>query len=136
MKRLFAVGALAVALGAMFVSSSGSAADPKAVKDIMKQAHSKGDGLLSKIGAELGKKKDTNWDTVSSSVKDLALLAGDLEKNTPKKGTKESWEKLTKTYGENVGKLSTAAEKKDVGGAGTALKSLQGSCGGCHSKHK
>jgi cytochrome c556 len=135
MKRLFAIGALAVAVGAMLYTP-GSAADPKSVKDIMKEAHAKGDGLLSKIGSELGKKKDTNWETVSSSVKDLALLAGDLEKNTPKKGTKESWMALTKTYGENVAKLSAAAEKKESAGASAALKSLTGSCGGCHGKHK
>jgi cytochrome c556 len=137
MKRLFAVGALAVALGAMLVSNSPSSADdPKSVKEIMKAAHAKGDGLLAKIGSELGKKKDTNWEGVQSNVKDLALLAGDLEKNEPKKGKKDSWAKLTKKYSEDVAKLETAAGKKEAGASGTALKALQGSCMGCHSQHR
>ena len=137
MKRLFAVGALVLALGAMLVSNSPSSADdPKSVKDIMKAAHAGGDAILPKLKTALGKKKDTEWETVQGKVKDLALLAGDLEKNTPKKGTKESWMKLTKTYSENVGKLSAAVEKKDATASLAALKPLQGSCMGCHSMHK
>jgi hypothetical protein len=137
MKRLFAVVALMAAIGAMLVSNSQSSADdPKSVKDIMKAAHAKGDGLLSKIGSELGKKKDTNWESVQGHVKDLALLAGDLEKGKGTKGTEASWKAETKKYSDNVGKLSAAAEKKEAGAAGTTLKALQSSCQGCHSKHK
>lgn len=137
MKRLFAVTALAVALGALLATTPRSSAeDPKSIKDIMKAAHAKGDGLLAKIGADLGKKKDTDWDAVQSKVKDLALLAGDLAKDKPKKGKQESWDKMTKTYGENVAKLETAAGKKDAAGSTAALKTLQGSCMGCHSAHR
>ena len=137
MKRLFAVGALAVAIGAMLFSNSPSAADdPKTVKEIMAAAHKGGDAILPQLKTALGKKKDTDWEKVQTKIKDLALLAGDLEKNEPKKGKKESWMKLTKAYSENVGKLSMAAEKKDTTAALAALAPLTGSCMGCHSQHR
>jgi hypothetical protein len=137
MKRLFAVVALMAAIGAMLVSNAQSSADdPKSVKEIMKAAHKGGDAILPQLKTALGKKKDTDWEKVQSKVKDLALLAGDLEKNEPKKGTKDSWAKLTKAYSENVGKLSAAAEKKDSAAALTALMPLTGSCMGCHSVHR
>jgi hypothetical protein len=105
------------------------------IDEIMEKAHKKGDGILPAIGKELQGAK-VNWDAVESKTKDLLLLAGDLGKNTPPKGEKVSWDKLTKAYVTNVEGLQKAAESKDVAKAKASQKALAGSCTACHSRHK
>jgi Cytochrome C' len=139
MKRwLFCCMGVAVC-GLVAVSLSDlSAADKDKVtpiEEIMEKAHKKGDGILPAIGKELQGAK-VNWDAVESKTKDLLLLAGDLGKNTPPKGEKVSWDKLTKAYVTNVEGLQKAAESKDVAKAKASQKALAGSCTGCHSRHK
>ena len=105
------------------------------IDEIMEKAHKKGEGILPAIGKEL-QGATVNWDKVESKTKDLLLLAGDLGKNTPPKGEKASWDKLTKAYVANVEGLQKAAEGKDVTKAKASQKALAGSCSACHSRHK
>jgi cytochrome c556 len=129
---------LAVALGLVLsvavvaAEDKGKEDDVPTIKAVMKAAHGK-KGLLSKTQADV-KKKD--FDALATDSKDLVKLADALTKNMPKKGEKESWEKLSGDYLKAAKELSTAAEKKDLDVAVASLTTLSKSCGVCHKAHK
>ena len=92
---------------------------PKTIKEVMKLAPK--DGRLKKVlgGKASVKEKQT-----------LALLYVDLSKNKPKKGSADSWKKLT---GALVN--SSVAYAKGNKSALAALKKAS-NCKACHNKHK
>jgi cytochrome c556 len=136
--RCAAFAVLGLAVLALSSSSATSADKDKVtpIKEIMAKAHKGGNSILGSLKTALAKKDDVKWDSVESKVKDLVLLAGDLTKNTPKKGEKESWEKLTTAYEKDAKALLTAAEKKEYDDAKKSLSALSDSCKGCHSVHR
>ncbi|HEX4591306.1 MAG TPA: hypothetical protein VH120_15325 [Gemmataceae bacterium] len=113
------------------------AADDKVptIEDIMQKVNKKKGGLHADVGDAL-KKGTVDWDTIQAKTKQYATLADFLGKNDPPKGSKASWEKLTKTYADDAKTLNSAAEKKDKQGATTAWNKLSRECMGCHRQHK
>jgi cytochrome c556 len=100
----------------------------------MKAVHSE-DGIKDKI-SELLKEPKPDWDAVVKSSTEWVSLATDMTKDTPKKGSKESWDKLAGKWLTDAKALESAAEKKELAAANKALKSLGSSCKGCHGPHK
>jgi cytochrome c556 len=133
MNRLFVITG-ALALGAI-VTGTAVRADDKdiSIKEIMTKAHKGGDALLAKA-SKAAKSKD--FDSLSTSAKELVKLGKDLGKAKPEKGDEKSWKKLTASYLKNAEALDTAAKDKDLGGAQKSLKALQTSCKACHTPHK
>lgn len=129
------MAAAALVLGVTFVMGSGlSVADDKkklSTKEIMK-AQNKLKGEVPKDVAA-GK-----WDAVETKAKAWVSAAEDLSNNPHKKGSDDSWKKLTGEYLDNTKKLLEAAGKKDADGAKGALAYLSSgdTCKGCHSVHK
>ena len=107
--------------------------DVPSISDLMKKAHAKTDGYLDKIK---GAAKGDKWEDAQKLSKDLSLAADALAKNSPKKGEKESWEKLTKKYSDNAQAVVDATDKKDAKATDKALGGITGSCGECHKAHK
>ena len=114
-----------------------TAADEKVptIEDIMQAVNKKKGGLHTDVGDAL-KMGAVDWDSVKTKTKQYAAMADFLGKNDPPKGSKGSWEKLTKMYAEDAKALNTAAEKKDKSAAMSAHRKLQGECMGCHKAHR
>jgi hypothetical protein len=136
-KRL--IGAMVLAVG-LLVGVVG-AADDKAkasniptVQEVMKAVNGKA-GLQKAVGKALTSDM-LDWTDIQKKTKDMVEHIEALGKNTPEKGTKESWEKLTKAWLASAKKVDEAAKKKDKDATNRALTELRGACQTCHKAHK
>lgn len=124
---------VALVAGGMYVGSA-MAKDDEKIKDI------KGCMAFQKKVREdlptLIKAKDPNWDEIQKETKEWVGVAEILTKQTPPKGTAESWKRQTEKYLENVKAADAAAQKKDAAAATKALATIGVSCMGCHSQHR
>jgi hypothetical protein len=77
-----------------------------------------------------------DWATVQPQAAEYAKLAADLGKSDPAKGSKDSWAKQTSAFSELATALDKSAQAKDLSGARTAQRNLEGSCMGCHREHR
>jgi cytochrome c556 len=113
------------------------AADDKVptIEDIMQKVNKRNTGLHSVVGTAL-KGATVDWDAVQAKTKEYTTLADALGKNDPPKGTKASWDKLTKMYAEDAKALNDAAEKKDKATVTSLHKKLSGECMACHKAHR
>jgi cytochrome c556 len=130
-----AASALTVGAVALVLAVGASAkpmADAWSTEDIMKKVNGK-KGAVAKATAAV---KDGKWDDAAKVSKDIKKGGEDLAKNDPHKGDKESWKKLTKSYGENTKAMADAIDKKDKDAFEKAGKAIGGSCKGCHDSHK
>src|SRR5438067_185117 len=119
MSRLVGMAALLAAV----VGLSARAQDgdkPPSIKAIMTKAHKGGDSILAKVRIEL-KTEDTDWAEVQKMSKELVDLGTALGKNTPPRGEKESWQRLTGLYRTNATALNSAAGRKNKEQAQTAF---------------
>jgi hypothetical protein len=134
---ILAAAALAGLLLADFGADRLAAADDKVptIEDIMQAVNKKKGGLHSDVGDAL-KMGSVDWDAVQKKTKSYAAMAEFLGKNDPPKGSKASWDKLTKTYADDAKALNAAAEKKDKSTLATMHKKLSGECAACHKQHK
>src|SRR5262245_2809382 len=80
--------------------------------------------------------KDMDWAEASKLSKDWFADAQKFIKATPPKGDKKAFEKVATEYCKTVKGLTEACEKKDAAKATAALKTIAGSCAGCHKAHK
>jgi cytochrome c556 len=126
-------GLILAGLGADRLRAAGG--DVPSIEDIMQKVNKRKSGLHSQIGDAL-KAGTVNWEDVQKKTKEMAALADFLGKNDPPKGSKASWEKLTKTYADDAKALNTAAESKNQAAANAAIKKLSGECMGCHRVHR
>ena len=118
-KYLTAVVMMAVAVG---VVSLVRAAEPKEIKEVMKEAHVGGkDSLRAKV---IGGKAE------AEDKEKLLALYKDLAANKPPRGDEKAWEKRTKA-------IVSAAEGV-VNGDKAALQKLNQAtnCAACHGVHK
>jgi cytochrome c556 len=128
----FGLGALALILGMAQDARAVSADDAPEISEIMKKVCSK-KGACSKVETAV---KDGKWDDAQKEAKTMTDLGSKLGKNSPPKGDKEDWDKLTKKFSTQAKAIADAADKKDSDGATTAIKAFKGSCKACHDAHK
>ena len=140
-KRLL-FGSLFAGIALVLSFSGMSTADEKTekgkgqtIKQVMKLCFDDEEGLLESL-TTLTKEASPKWDTISQQTKSWVSAAESLGKNKPKKGTPESWEKLTKKFVEDGKTLDVAAGKKESKDVLAALKTIEGACKGCHPVHK
>jgi hypothetical protein len=104
--------------------------------DTMMERIGKGKKSLSasiKAGLEAEKPE---WDKLQPLTEELARITGDLGKEDPPRGSKESWVKLTGTFDNSTKELDKAVHAKDLEKARAAQKTFSGSCSTCHRAHK
>jgi cytochrome c556 len=137
MKRFTWVTAVFVLVSLMRVGTIPADGGKKSptVKEIMGKLNKGPTALTPALGKAL-KAAEPDWEKILEQTKTYIEQVGDLAKNDAPKGTKESWEKLTKAYAENAKALNEAAKKKDVQAAKTAQAKLAGSCRVCHMAHR
>jgi cytochrome c556 len=128
-----AAGLILAGIGADRLLAAGG--DVPSIEDIMQKVNKRKSGLHSQIADAL-KSGTVNWDDLQKKTKEMSALADFLGKNDPPKGSKASWEKLTKVYADDAKALNTAAEGKDKAAANAAIKKLSGECMGCHRAHR
>jgi hypothetical protein len=120
MRKLLAVAV--VALAAIGIVSLVHAAEPKEIKEVMKEAHGGGkESLRAKV---IGGKAETE------DKEKLLALYKDLAANKAPQGDAKSWETKTKA-------IVSAAEGVVKGDKASLQKLNQATnCMGCHSAHK
>jgi hypothetical protein len=91
--------------------------------------------LTPVIGGEL-KQDPPPWETIQGQAKEYAVLASELGKHDPPKGSKESWAKLTSDYAGSAGDLDKAAQQMDKAAALVAHDQLSNACNACHREHR
>jgi cytochrome c556 len=77
-----------------------------------------------------------DWAAIQKDTKQWVGVAEVLGKQTPPRGSAESWKKQTEKYLENVKAVDDAAQKKDAPATTKAIAMIQMSCGSCHSQHR
>jgi hypothetical protein len=139
MKRLVGLAAmLALVLVLSGERTSVSAVDGKrfkSIEKIMEEAHAGDNAIRKKIKGEV-KEAEPKWDDIRKLSDAWVIISKDLGKNTPPKGDKKSWKKLTDQYVKDVASVDTAANKKSKDGVEKALKKLDKACTACHKLHK
>jgi cytochrome c556 len=137
MKRMLCVGGLCALLGLIVMESTfvGAADRSPTIKEIMRKLNKGPKSLTFLVGKEL-KDNEPDWSKLQEQTKTYAELAQDLGNNEPGKGSKDSWEKLSKAFAENAQALNQAAKNKDLSSARQAHARLTGSCRACHTAHK
>jgi cytochrome c556 len=126
---------LVLAVAGVWVFHPAAAENQPSIKAIMKKANDGDASLFGQVGKEL-MADEPNWAGIRTKTKELLSLADSLSKNTPPRGTKESWKKLTQEYATNLRALDDAAQKKNKDGADAAHQKLITSCNACHRVHK
>lgn len=104
------------------------------IHDIMSKSN-KRNGLKDQVVNE-ARKPNPNWATVQTKAKELAELSESLPKNSPPRGSEESWKKLAKEYVEAVKEMREAADKKDKAKVLAANTKLTQGCKTCHDLHQ
>ena len=127
MKPLFAVAVAFVSL--IFVLGQGGAGDkdkkPKyTIKEIMEKAHDEG-ALLEKITEGMANAKEK---------KQLVVLYVELQANTPPKGDKAKWAKVTKSMVVAAKAVADSKDEKDKAPVLALAKIV--SCKSCHDEFK
>lgn len=136
MKRLMLVGMVVALLAAWSVSSvTADETKTPTIKTIMKKLHGGRNSLLRQVDREL-KAEQPNWIKLQKQSQQFATLGAELVKNEPRRGSKESWEKLSQLYCDNAKAFDDAAQKHDQTAATSAVRKLTQSCMGCHRAHR
>jgi hypothetical protein len=137
MFRLFVLGgllALAVFVSGVQAQDKDTKKDkPKDIGEIMKKAHA-GEGAFRSAVTRAIKAKD--FAKGADPMKAWVAIATHLSTFDPPKGTKESWDKLTKEYSGQIKDLAKAVDDKDASGANASLKKINMNCGTCHRQHR
>lgn len=105
------------------------------IRQIMGRLTKGPNSLTPVIGKELAAAAP-DWKTIEPQTDEYARLAAALEKNTPRKGSPESWAKLSAAFTESAAALDKAAKAKDRDAALDAHNELTGSCMECHRQHR
>jgi hypothetical protein len=105
------------------------------IKEIMEKAHRCRTAYIKLVREELVK-ADPNWPVVENKSKEMVQMGHWLAKNTPPRGSKESWEKFTSLYVAHATILTDAAERKDKETALVHQKKLSAMCATCHREHR
>jgi cytochrome c556 len=111
-----------------------TAADEKiTIQEIMENVPGK-KGLVSKTVTAA---KSQKWDEAAKYAKDLKKYSDALPKIAkPEKGTKESWDKLSKAFAADLAAIAAGVEKKDFAKVEAGQASFGKSCKPCHDAHK
>jgi hypothetical protein len=139
MKRMACVACGLALLAAVALAILPAAAADKAVpniKEIMSKLN-KPSMLRPNLGQDL-MEDEPDWDMIQTETKQFVELVEALGKNTPAKGDKASWDRLTKDYLDKAKAMDAAARRKDKQGALAAHQKLSGNdfCKRCHDAHR
>jgi hypothetical protein len=96
----------------------------------------KGPNSLTPVIGKALEAEAPDWTAIQPQTDEYARLAAALVKNTPRKGSPESWAKLSAAFGESADALNKAAKGKNRDSALEAHSQITGSCMECHRQHR
>jgi hypothetical protein len=105
------------------------------IRQIMRKLTAPRGSLTEEIGKELEADLPA-WETIQGQTKEYVQFASALGKNTPRRGSQESWEKQTAAFAELAMKLDQAAQAKDADAALDVHAQLKNTCNSCHREHR
>ncbi len=108
---------------------------PSKIKQLMTKLAKGPTSLTPMIAKELNEDQPP-WETIQGQSKEFAQLAAEMVKESPPKGERDSWAKLTSAYTEDANALDKAAQAKDKNAAVAAHGLLATSCKACHDAHR
>ena len=108
---------------------------PPTIRQIMGRLTKGPNSLTLVIGKEL-EAEAPDWNTIQPQTDEYARLAAALVKNTPRKGSPESWAKLSTAFSESADALDKASKAKNRDAALEAHSQITRSCTGCHRQHR
>jgi hypothetical protein len=136
MKRMQLVG-LIVLTALMFTVSNlavGFDGEKYTNKQIMQKVNGP-KGAFNDVKKGLGQ-ATPDWPAITKQSKEIVTLTDALCINSPRKGEKASWDKLTMAYNKSAKELVEACEKMDLTAAKAAQQTLATACMPCHRVHK
>jgi hypothetical protein len=105
------------------------------IKQIMARL-TKGPNSLTPVIGKALEAEAPDWSAIQPQTDEYARLAAALVKNTPRKGSAESWAQLSAAFGESADALDKAAKAKNRDAALDAHSQITGSCMECHRQHR
>jgi hypothetical protein len=96
----------------------------------------KGPNSLTPVIGKALEAETPDWNTIQPQTEEYARLAAAMAKNTPRKGSPESWATLSAAFGESAAALDKAAKAKNRDAALDAHSQITGSCMECHRQHR
>jgi len=105
------------------------------LSDIMRKLNGGTNSMTRNLELDL-KEDEPDWEAIQESTAEYTKLVAGLQKGTPRKGDKASWEKLAKGYADNARALDAAARKKDRKTASAVLARIKNACNACHQAHR
>lgn len=139
MQKLVRVGLFATALLGFVVAGGITIAQDKdkkktpTIKEIMGKGHKGAKSLMAGIGQQA---KTGKWEDAQNGAAALKEFGEAIGKNKPPRGDADSWKTQAENYKKNTAAVAEAAEAKDAAKVAASLKTLGGSCKGCHDNHK
>ena len=109
--------------------------DAPSLSEIMRKLNGGTNSMTRNLELDL-KEDDPDWEALQESTAEYTKLVAGLQKGTPRKGDKASWEKLTKGYADNAKALEAAAKKKDQKTASAVIVRIKNACSACHQAHR
>jgi hypothetical protein len=118
-------------------ASGAKAASPEgmSIRAVMGKLARGPQGLQNQVGNEL-KNNSPPWETLQAQSTEYVTLVSALAKNEPRRGSKESWAKLTATFAESATALDRSVQSKNRDAALAAHSALANACMACHQQHK
>jgi hypothetical protein len=77
-----------------------------------------------------------DWDKAVLAARDFIILAAYLDKNEPKWGEKESWQKFTALHMREAVEMARAAEEHDRAALSAVHQRIGTACDACHDAHR
>ncbi len=105
------------------------------IRQIMGKLTKGPNSLTAVINKEL-EAEAPDWNTIQTQTDEYAQLAAALVQNTPRKGSPESWGKLSTAFSESAVALNKSAKAKNRDAALEAHSQITGSCMECHRQHR
>jgi hypothetical protein len=96
----------------------------------------KGPNSLTPVIGKALEAESPDWGAIQPQTDEYARLAAAMVKNTPRKGSPESWAKLSTAFSESADALNKAAKAKNRDAASDAHSQITGSCMECHRQHR
>jgi len=104
------------------------------IVQIMDEAHRCRTNYVGQVTREAGK-DDPDWEAAGVRSRDLIRMGELLAKNTPPRGSADSWEHFTTLYVANARLMADAAEKRRKDDVLYHTRKLRAMCAECHKKH-
>ncbi|AGA28081.1 cytochrome c [Singulisphaera acidiphila] len=133
--KTFALTAGVVLIASVSLLAGADNEATPSIKQVMVKLNKGPNSPLAKLKTDLSASAP-DWESIEKSAKDFVTFGAALTKNSPSKGDKASWTKLSDLYLADSKALDTAAKNHDLAAAKAAHQRLSASCKACHGAHK